>query len=224
MQPRSATRRTCSAYAAVRSVQNWLELRVDGLVDRGPAAAVVDHVGRGDGQLRDLVTLGDGLQELEGVAEDRVAQADPVVDAQRGRLEVEVAALVVEVHGQLLVGRVDALELVDEVHVPRRAPELAVGRRTHSCLALERDDVADGGVLDLAQPVVVELARPVSGPGVEEVGRPEQAPDVVGAERRKRSGCHVSERTPAPIPTRSAFRPAKPTLFRTRKPSVRNPP
>ena len=34
------------------------------------------------------------------------------------------------------------------------------------------------------------------GAGVEQVGRPEQAPDVVGAERRERSGCHVSERTP----------------------------
>ena len=174
-----------------------LEVRVDRLVDRGPAAAVVDHVRRGDGQLRDLVALDHRLQERERVAEDRVPEPDPVVDAQRGGLEVEVAALVVEVHRQLLVGRVDTLELVDEVHVPRRTPELAVGRRTDAGLALERDDVADRGVLDLSQAVVVELARPVSGAGGEEVRRSEQASDVVGTERRERADGHVFERTRA---------------------------
>ena len=124
-------------------------------------------------------------------------EADPVVDAQRRGLEVEVAALVAEVHRQLLVGRVDTLELVDEVHVPRRTPELAVGRRADAGLALERDDVADRGVLDLAQAVVVELARPVSGAGGEQVRRSEQAPDVVGTERRERADGHVFERTRA---------------------------
>ena len=111
--------------------------------------------------------------------------------AQRGRLEVEVAVLVVEVHGELLVGRVHALELVDEVHVPRRAPELAVGRGPHACVPLQRHDVPDGGVLDLAQAVVVELAVLVPGPGVEELGRPKEAPDVVGTERRKRTDAHA---------------------------------
>ena len=81
--------------------------------------------------------------------------------------------------------------------VRRNSPSVAV--RTPG-VALERHDVADRGVLDLAQAVVVELAGPVPGAGVEEVGRPEQAPDVVGAERRKRSGGHVSERTPADQP------------------------
>jgi hypothetical protein len=155
----------------------------------------VDHVRRRDGQLRDLVTLDHGLQELERVAEDRVPEPDPVVDAQGGGLEVEIAGLVAEVHRQLLVGRVDTLELVDEVHVPRRTPELAVGRRTHSGVALERHHIADRGVLDLSQAVVVELPALVACPGVEEIGRPEQASDVVGTERRERADGHVFERT-----------------------------
>ena len=142
-----------------------LEVGVDRLVDRGPAAAVVDHVGRGDGQLRDLVPLDHRLQELERVAEDRVAQPDPVVDAERRRLEVEVARLVVEVHGELLVGRVDALELVDEVHVPRRTPELAVGRGAQAGLPLERHDVADRGVLDLLEARRRRARRSCAGRG-----------------------------------------------------------
>ena len=169
-----------------------LEVRVDGLVDRGPAAAVVDHVGRGDGQLRHLVA--------PSVTPCRNSNASPKIvwpspirswTLSAAASKSRSPLLVVEVHRELLVGRVDALELVDEVHVPRRTPELAVGRRAHAGLALERDDVADRGVLDPSQAVVVELARLVSGARVEQVGRPEQAPDVVGAERRERSGCHV---------------------------------
>ena len=109
-----------------------VELGVDGLVDGGTTAAVVDHARRRDRQLRGEAVggLSHGLlQELERVAEDRVAERDAVVHLQRGGLEVEVAVGVVEVHLHLLVGvAVDALELVDEVHVPRRTTELAVRR------------------------------------------------------------------------------------------------
>ena len=182
-----------------------LEVRVDRLVDRRPAAAVVDHVGRRDGQLRHLVAARHAPQELEGVAEDRVAEPHPVVDAQRRGLEVEVAVLVVEVHRELLVGRVDALELVDEVHVPRRTPELAVGRGAQARVALQRHDVADRRVLDLPQPVVVELAGLVPGAGVEQRRRSEQAADVVGTERRERARCHVADRTRARSSSPSAL-------------------
>ena len=176
-----------------------LELGVDRLVDRRPAAAVVDHVRRGDGQLRHLVAGRHSRQELEGVPEDRVPEPDPVVDAQRRGLEVEVTALVVEVHRQLLVGRVDALELVDEVHVPRRTTELAVGRGAHARFALEGHHVADRRVLGRPQPCVVEIAGPVPGPRVEQRRRSQQAADVVGTERRERARCHVSERTRARV-------------------------
>jgi hypothetical protein len=56
-------------------------------------------------------------------------KTDRTVDGERRRFEVEFAVLVAEVHLDLLVGRPDPTEPVDEVHVPRGAPELAVGGR-----------------------------------------------------------------------------------------------
>ena len=150
-----------------------------------------DHVGS---LLRPPALLDARARHRAGDLDDvglRAAEDTAIRDA--------VALLVVEVHGELLVGRVDALELVDEVHVPRRTPELAVGRRTDAGLALQRDDVADGGVLGPSQAVVIELARLVPGPRVEQLGRPEQAPDVVGTERRKRSGCHAFDVPTPPV-------------------------
>ena len=138
------------------------------------------------------------------VTPDRYSKASPkIVCPSRTRswatqcrgLEVEVTGLVVEVHRQLLVGRVDALELVDEVHVPRRATELAVGRGAHARFALEGHRVADRRVLGRPQSCVVEMSSPVPGPRIEQRGRSQQAADVVGTERWERARCHVSERT-----------------------------
>jgi len=116
-----------------------------------------------------------------------VPEPYPVVDAQCRGLEVEVTGLVVEVHRQLLVGRVDALELVDEVHVPRRAAELAVGRGTQTRVALEGHRVADRPVFGRPQPCIVEIAGPVPGSSLEERRWAQQAADVVGPERRQRA-------------------------------------
>ena len=61
------------------------------------------------------------------------------------------ALLVAHLHGQLFVGLVDAVDLVDEVHVPRGAAELAVGGGLQADLLLHAHHVADGLVLDGAQ-------------------------------------------------------------------------
>ena len=133
-------------------------VRIDRLVDRGRAAAVVHHARRRDGQLR-RPGRDDRLQEREVLAEDRIVDADLAVDLQRGRGEVEVAVGVAEVHLDLLVGLAHAVELVDEVHVPRRAPELAVGRGLQPDVLLHAHDVADRVVLD--GPQLVERDRSV---------------------------------------------------------------
>ncbi len=76
-------------------------------------------------------------------------------------------------------------ELEDEVHVPRLAAELAVGRGPQADALLHADDIRDGGVLDRAelgrrdQPGGVLLSRPVH------LGGSQQAADVVGPERRR---------------------------------------
>ena len=77
----------------------------------------------------------------------------------------------------------DAVDRVDEVHVPRRAAELPVGRRAQADVLLHLDDVRDRLVLYPAELGVVDLAGGVPGAGVEQVLRAEQTADVVGAER-----------------------------------------
>jgi hypothetical protein len=87
-------------------------------------------------------------------------------------------------HLDALVGALDPAEPVDEVHVPRRAPELAVRRRLQPHALLHRDDVPDRLVLSGAQCRDVDLTGLVRGARREQCGGPEQASDVVGTERR----------------------------------------
>jgi hypothetical protein len=104
---------------------------------------------------------------------------------QPGGRVVEAAVGVLEVDDDVLVGHLrDAVDGIDEVHVPRRAAELAVGRRPQADVALHADDVGDGLVLYPPELRVLDLPGGVPGAGVEEVLRAEEAADVVGAERR----------------------------------------
>ena len=96
---------------------------------------------------------------------------------------------VVEVHRRASRRRLaDAVELVDEVHVPRRAAELAVGRRPQAGVApAARTTSRDRLVLDRAQLGVVDLAGGVSGRG-----RRAGSAGAAGCRRGRRgtAGCH----------------------------------
>jgi hypothetical protein len=92
-----------------------------------------------------------------------------------------IALGVVELDGHVARRLADAVERVDEVHVPRRAAELAVGGGVQSDVLLHAHDVADRLVLDGAQRLVVDPAGGVILAGAQEVGRTQQAADVVGA-------------------------------------------
>jgi hypothetical protein len=104
-----------------------------------------------------------------------------MIDSQRGRREVERAPVVEELHVQPLVGLGDAVELIDEIHVPRGAPELSVGRRLQTDVVLHGDDIADRRVLDLAQCGVADRARSFLSPCVHQRRRAKKTSDVVGA-------------------------------------------
>jgi hypothetical protein len=130
-----------------------LQVGVDVAVDRRLAAAIVDHVRRRDGE------LGGGgghhrLQRLEVLAEDGLLQADPAVDLERCRGELDGAGWVAELDLQVLGCLRDTAEPVDEVHVPGGAAELAVGGRLQTDVSLHRDHIADRVVLDRAQLLV----------------------------------------------------------------------
>ena len=88
-------------------------------------------------------------------------------------------------------GRVaDAAEARDEVGVPLGAAELAVGGRAQPGRLLHRDRVPDRVVLGLGELGRGDGPGRAVGPGAEQRGRAEQAPDVVGAERRCGTGRH----------------------------------
>ena len=106
---------------------------------------------------------------------------------QSGRRELDVALGVVELHGDVAGLVRDPVELVDEVHVPGRAPEFAVGRGLQADLLLLADDVADRVVLDRPQLVVVDAPRGEIVARGQQALRPKQAAHMVGAEGRLRA-------------------------------------
>jgi hypothetical protein len=80
------------------------------------------------------------------------------------------------------VGRLDIGEAQQEVGMPAAAIIFAVGDRLESDLLLQRDDLADRLLLDLAQFVVANLAGRLPFARADQVIRPDQAADMVGAE------------------------------------------
>ena len=97
----------------------------------------------------------------------------------RGR-EVDVAFLAVKMRGQP-APRFHAFELLEEVDVEVGAPELAVGDALQPDVFLQPHNVRDGAVLDGAQFRLVDLALLEPFARSEQLGRPKEASDVVGA-------------------------------------------
>ena len=127
-----------------------VEIRVDGAVHGGGAGAQQHHAGRRDGHLRHR-RAHRARQETEVVGEDRRVEVQRLVHGQPVGDELAAALVVAELHHEFLVGAGDAAQLVDEVHVPRGAAELAVGRHAQAEVLLQGDDVADRVVLGRAQ-------------------------------------------------------------------------
>ena len=107
----------------------------------------------GDGIVSFGVAVVDlSLQEREVVAEDGVVERTSLPSTRSAAGVNSIVALgVVELDRRGRPALRDAAELVDEVHVPGGAAELAVGRRLQADVLLHAHRVADGLVLDRAQ-------------------------------------------------------------------------
>ena len=103
---------------------------------------------------------------------------------ERRRRPLDLAVGVEELDREVARLLRDPVERVDEVHVPRRAAELAVGRRAEADVLLHADGRADRLVLDPAQLGRVDAAGGEVLARLQEPRGPEEAADVVGAERR----------------------------------------
>jgi hypothetical protein len=121
------------------------------------------------------------------LGEDRRREPEPAVHVERGGSELDLAVLIEELDGDVAGLPGHAVELVDEVHVPRRAAKLAVGRRRQTDLLLLGHHLADRVVLDRPQRVRVDAPGREIVPRCEQPGGAEQAARVVGAERRPRA-------------------------------------
>jgi len=79
----------------------------------------------------------------------------------------------------------DPADLVDEVHVPGGPAELTVGRGLKAHLPLERDGLADLDILDRRKLRGGDHPCGQVVPRVLQPRGPQQAPDVIGTERRR---------------------------------------
>ena len=160
-----------------------LGVRVHLRVDRGQAAAVVDHVRRGDRELGDG-RLDLGLQVGERLGEDRLVHPHLAVDAQRREPGLERPAGVAELDRDVAGHLGHPAQLVDEVHVPGRPAELAVGGGLQADLLLHGHHVGDRLVLHRPQVIGGQAPGREILPGLQQAGRAQQASHVVGTERR----------------------------------------
>src|SRR5262249_56717209 len=95
----------------------------------------------------------------------------------------------VKVKGNAALGH-DTGELLEEIDVEVGAPELPVGDAGQAQVLLEADDVTDRGVLDSPERFPRNFALPAPLACIEQLGRAKKAADVIGAERRLRTGGH----------------------------------
>ena len=99
----------------------------------------------GDGMVSFGVAVGaPDFRKVKSSAKMHLLELQLAGDAQRGGREFDVALLVVKLAPvRLSCALVDAADLVEEIHVPGAAAELAVGNPLQADLLLHLDDVAD---------------------------------------------------------------------------------
>ena len=87
----------------------------------------------------------------------------------------------------------DALQSLEEIEMPPGTAEFAVGSELQADLRLLLDDLLDLAVFDFAQRVGGNPAFGKLGARLFQRSRPQQAADVIGAERRGRPRAHLPQ-------------------------------
>src|SRR6266850_601583 len=178
LQVRAAGGREVADLLAVGArdvVPEFLHVRVGLRIDDPAAAAHVEVGGSGDAEFGGFA--GGAFQEAEVIQHDGLRAAHLILyNHHRARLRFG-AAFAVELERVLALRGDDAVEAGEEVDVPERAAELAIGDRLEAGGFLHRDRFADAVVLDL--PELWGFFRA----GLLQRGRAQQAADVVGAKR-----------------------------------------
>ena len=101
-------------------------------------------------------------------------------------VELDGAALVAEPDVQNLLGLADPADPVKKIHMPRAAAELAIGDALEPDLPLHPHDIANRRILDPPQLRRRNPPRLMLPPRPQQLRRPQQTPDMIGAKRRPR--------------------------------------
>ena len=159
--------------------EELLGVGIGARVDPGGAAPEVHRRRRRQRDLRRAPRR--AREEVELGARDRAAPRQPAGGVRRQE-RLLGAGLVAEREARGLGGH--AVDAIDEARPVRGAAELAVGDRFEPGLLLQRHRVADGAVLDRLELVVGETVLAPGAVRLAQLGRAQQAADVIGAERR----------------------------------------
>ena len=181
MQPSFAELSDLARVDLRQIVPELLDVGINRGIDRRAPAAIVHHAGRRDGQFG----RGVGYRLEERRSRRRKCTLSSLslpLHLQCGGSEFDHALLVAELsfHVVLHLGR--ATHLVQEIHVPGGAAELAVGDTFQSQIFLLADDFADGLIFNTAQIGRSDASALFVFAGLEQLWRTEQAAHVIGAE------------------------------------------
>ncbi len=98
------------------------------------------------------------------------------------RREIDVPCGTVKAHGDAAFC-LHSLELLEEIDVEVRAPVFAVGNAGKTRVFLEANDIADGGILDLAQLGATDFVLADAFPRLKQGRGAQETADVIGAKR-----------------------------------------
>ena len=150
-----------------------------------------------------LVTWGREIVEIRAL--DRLSMADLRGDVHGRRAEAHLGTVILaELGGELAVGHLDSVELLEEVDMEEGAAEFPVGDALQADGFLLPHHLGDAAVIDGAQRGGVDLAVEMLRARLREFGRAQVAADMVGAEWR--SSGHVSSPLWFPVGHGDRFR------------------
>ena len=189
MQPSAPERGDLVAVGGDEVGPEALDVGVDGAVDGRRARRGSRPSTGGDRQLRGGVGAL-SLRKVKASAKIGLVEVHPPSTAIAAAPNSSFSSALRNAIGIVPGGLVDPAELVDEVHVPRRTAELAVGGALQPDLVLHRDRPADRVVLGGGKRRCADPPRGVLLARRGECRRAQQAADMVGAEGGLGSGGH----------------------------------
>ena len=136
----------------------------------------------GDGMVSFGVACATDFRNAKSSPKMHLSSVELALDVQGSGGEFDHALIIAELHFHVVLHLGRAAHLVEEIHVPGSAAELAVGDPFQAQIFLPADNVADGLVFNAAQVGFADAAVLFIFASFEQLWRAKQAADMVGAE------------------------------------------